>query len=562
MQAVEAELLLHDIYFGASILPPGRRPSDVPPFRVDNYPVAPQVAAGITSAISGELAAGRIQRVSYVPAHLTPIYGKEEPEKIRIITDFSAPRGLALNDQTDAMHFSMMSHQDAFALLRPGSYMAKLDISKAYRTVGVRPSQWHLLAFCWKDPSTGHTEYYIDTRWPFGHAKAPEVFCRISAAVRAMMAAAGFDATVVYVDDFLVVAGSQDACEAARAFLSQLLAELGFTENIPKRCAPAQTQIFLGLQYCTVATGPHPVTVTVPEDKLRKAEALAARLALQGVASRNELQSAAGYFNHIGQAVWSARAFTRRLIDAIRDATASGAMRIPIRRPVQLDLFWWRDFARTFNGHAVVLERPVMLEGFFSTDASDVGMGGFLSGQHFSVAWLDLAAACHDLPPIGENFMLSHQQLWPRPGHPCLWDIAYRELFAIVWAHFLWGAAYMANRSVTTHCDNVVAEHDVNNLSSPNIFRMALVRALCGFNARHNIRTNVVHITSAANVLADALSRLDLVTFRNAELLWRATVAQTHPAWPGEVSGYRPREFSNPGLMTHRARVAVEAHAP
>ena len=152
LQAVEAELLLHDIYFGASILPPGRRPSDVPPFRVDNYPVAPQVAAGITSAISGELAAGRIQRVSYVPAHLTPIYGKEEPEKIRIITDFSAPRGLALNDQTDAMHFSMMSHQDAFALLRPGSYMAKLDISKAYRTVGVRPSQWHLLG-----PSAGKT---------------------------------------------------------------------------------------------------------------------------------------------------------------------------------------------------------------------------------------------------------------------------------------------------------------------------------------------------------------------------------------------------------------------
>ena len=62
-------------------------------------------------------------------------------------SDFSKPEGSALNNHTDNMHFSMLSHEDAFALLTPGSHMAKLDIRKAYRTVGVRSSQWHLLSF-------------------------------------------------------------------------------------------------------------------------------------------------------------------------------------------------------------------------------------------------------------------------------------------------------------------------------------------------------------------------------------------------------------------------------
>jgi hypothetical protein len=148
----------------------------------------------ITAKLSDELLAGRIRIVQDRPSHLTAIYGKEEKDSVRIISDFSAPVGGSLNDHTDNMHFTMLSHEDAFALLKPGAFMAKLDIRKAYRAIGVRPSQWHLLSFAWEDPTTtGITTYYIDTRLPFGHAKAPEAFCRIAAAVRAMMAAQGYN---------------------------------------------------------------------------------------------------------------------------------------------------------------------------------------------------------------------------------------------------------------------------------------------------------------------------------------------------------------------------------
>lgn len=567
LQAVEAELLIYDIYFGVSLLPPGLTPADVPPFAVDNYPCSePGVITAIEEKLRDELSSGRIRVTLERPAHLTAIYGKQEKDSVRIITDFSKPQGLALNDFTDNMHFSMLSHEDAFALLTPGSYMAKLDIRKAYRTVGVRPSQWHLLSFAWTDHASGRTTYYIDTRLPFGHAKAPEAFCRLAAAVRAIMAARGFSAIINYVDDFFVVDGTEAACQAAADALAADLISLGFEQNLPKYCPPATSQIFLGLQYNTAAKGPAPITITVPEDKLLRAEQLAATLAAQPMLTVTQLQSAVGYYNHISYVIWSARAFLRRLLHALTTAQAAHQRWVRVTTSLKLDLLWWQRFARKFNGTAIILQEPRLHRGFFSSDASDLGFGGFLSGLHFSHAWESSAipAAVATLPTA---VRASAVKFWPLPGTPQRADVAYREMFALLWAYWLWGPTHLANRdapvAVTVHCDNNVVLAEVNNFGSRNIFRMALIRALYSHAAQHNIRPGVIRISSEANVLADAASRLDTVTFRAAELNWRSVTALTHPAWPAapEVA-WHARTFRNPGLFTHRAAVASGASSP
>lgn len=569
-QGTEAELLLHEIYWGVRILPPGVSPASVPPFQVHNYPVSDRVQTAITTTVAKELAAGRIYELPARPPHLTAIWGKEEgPVKVRIITDFSQQEGASVNDFTDNLHFSMQSHDDAFALLTPGAYMAKVDVAQAYRTVGVHPDHHHLLSFDWRDPASGALRFYGDTRLPFGHAKAPELFCRISAAVRAILAAHGHGASVVFVDDFLLIGTTEPVCRAALRALSALLASLGFEESLPKRCEPAQRQVFLGLQYDTATPGPHPVTVTVPEAKLRKAEDLATQLATAPTVSLRALQSAVGYFNHVSYAVWSARAFTRRLIDTTKAArrTAGGCHQaIRITTGMRLDLHWWRRFARAFNGQAIILERPVQWTGFFSTDACDAGMGGFLSGEFFSLPWrtpFHQAFASMPLPARTDSALRGRLDLlWPRPGTPSWHDVSYRELFALLWAHVLWGPPRLANTHVTVHNDNNVVVHDVNYMTSPNIHRMALLRALFGHNARYNIRSRATRITSQANILSDSASRLDMVTFRQAEAEWRAAVAQTHPAWPGSgADAFQARVPRNPGLYTHRAALALQAAA-
>jgi hypothetical protein len=123
---------------------------------------------------------------------------------------------------------------------------------------------------------------------------------------------------------------------------------------------------------------------------------------------------------------------------------------------------------------------PCLYPGFFSTDASDVGFGGFLSGLSFSIPW-DLAAvpkAVATLPPAVRR---AATKLWPRPDTPQWADVAYRELFALVWAVWLWGHSHLANHdttvAVTVLTDNNVILAEINNFGSRNVFRMALLRA-------------------------------------------------------------------------------------
>ena len=138
----------------------------------------------------------------------------------------------------------MQSHDNAFALLTPDAYMAKVDVAQAYRTVGVRPDHHRLPSSAWRDPASGALRLYVTTHACRlqARAKAPELFCRISAAVRAILAAHGHSASVGSVDDFLLIGTTEPLCRAALRALSALLASLAFEESLPKRCEPAQRQ--------------------------------------------------------------------------------------------------------------------------------------------------------------------------------------------------------------------------------------------------------------------------------------------------------------------------------
>ena len=545
-QAVEAELLIHGVYYGFPLLPVGIFPADVPPFDVDNYPSSELSVAAITATITNELEGGLLRIVEDKPRWITPLYGKEEYnqdgtlDKVRIITDCSVPLGHSINDAVDVAPFTMLSHEDAYALLTPRAYMAKLDIASAFRTVGVRPDHWCLLGIKWRIKGT--VCYILNTRLPFGLSNSPEIFCRLTAAVRAMMAAAGFTATFVYVDDFFVVEGTKEACTAAQEALSLLLPALGFTEKLSKRWGASQECILLGLHYATNSDSNGKMTVTVPEDKMRKAELLAARCARQTSLTVRELQSAVGYFNHLASAVWTAKAFLGRLLDALRTAQQKGLKRIPVTRAMQLDLRFWQRFARQFNGEAVILQEPIMLRGFFATDASDKGMGGFLNGLTFSVPWDSLRNAGRLIPLECRPY--NKAKLWPSKDNAATWDIMYRELFAHWWAILMWTPDHLQHKTSVLHGDNAVARYDLNKMRSPNVVMMCLIRHICSFCAVHNARIRVHEISSGENVLADALSRLDMVTYERAYQEWNDNVATT--SLGGSVKMYQPRVFLQP----------------
>ena len=102
--------------------------------------------------------------------------------------------------------------------------------------------------------------HFYDTRLPFGAKSSPEIFHHLTQAVRQMMARRGFNSVVVYLDDFLVIAPTQQACQVAYSTLLQLLQDLGFAISWRKVVGPTQKLVFLGIELdtkqCTMALPP------------------------------------------------------------------------------------------------------------------------------------------------------------------------------------------------------------------------------------------------------------------------------------------------------------------
>lgn len=541
VQAVEAELLLHGIYYGFYVLHPSKSVDDVPPLEVDNYARDPVDVAALDAKIATELSQGIVEELAAKPAHITALFTKREADKIRPLKDYSAPRGASVNDYADANQFTMMSLEDAYALMQPYRWMAKADISDAFRTVGVHPKHRDLLCFKMRDPETARWRYYRETRFPMGLKCSPEIFCRLSQAVRAMMAARGYAAVVVYVDDFFIAADTRAECQAALDILLDLLGRLGFTVSHKKTVLPCQSIVFLGIQLDTNCDGRGGMRVIVPQDKMQKAHAMAVQLSKQRVVTRKELMRALGYFNHLAQAIFSARVYLRRLIAVLpRDPRTH---RVKLTEDVRLDLQWWANHAGTHNGSAIVLARPVMAAGFFATDASDWGMGGILGDKHFSVPWTELDAAIHRLLPRRlRKYVKSKYR--PRPSNPATWWIDYREQFAMFFALLLWRDD-LAGRHAALHCDNTVAQATLNKGSATALPMHALIRRMYQYMAAENIRVKVLRISSAANVLADCLSRNDIAGY---------LAAREESRTPDTQDVWSARQFRNPPLLEQAAR--------
>jgi hypothetical protein len=170
---------------------------------VENF-VDEKYAAKAAGEIAAEFAAGRVVRVPpewVVGISAIGIVDKEQSGmiKVRLIHDLSRPGEGSVNDHTEIFERKFTSVKQACSLLRPHAWMAKVDLSKAYRSIPVHPRHWRMHAFEWEG------KVYSDLRLPFGNRAAPGVFDRITQALVRCMRARGFPATLGYIDDFFVV---------------------------------------------------------------------------------------------------------------------------------------------------------------------------------------------------------------------------------------------------------------------------------------------------------------------------------------------------------------------
>lgn len=462
-----------------------------------NWPSALLHKDQVTKIIIKDLQAGR----TYGPFDVSPYdkfvvsplgaIPKPGSDKIRVIHDLSFPPTRAVNDLIDPDDYSLSysSIDDAIVLINSfvaGScvHLAKLDLQDAFKHVFVSPEDWHLLGFAWPD-SRGKRQFYFSKVLNFGLRSSPALFDRYAAPLLDIMVKQGASTSSVrYVDDFLTIAPSKEACQDSLDIMLRTCHDAGFSVQPSKVTSPARAVTFLGIEI-NAAAG----IISLPHDKLVDIRALLAQWIDVKSLSKRQLLRILGKLNFAARVIRGGRAFTGRLINAAK-STRHLHFRVRLTHEARMDLRWWYDCLSSHNGVSF-FPRAWSSESsaHIFTDASDVAVAGVWGSHWFSAPFVDGYTSYSDE------------------------SINWRELIAVVLAINTWGPQ-LQGRNVILHIDNTAVCHLVHKMYTPSTPLMALLRVWALLIEKYSINHFAVYIPTKENVDADDLSRNRVDDFR------------------------------------------------
>ncbi|XP_069120279.1 uncharacterized protein [Argopecten irradians] len=457
----------------------------------------------VDDKLAKEIQAGRIAgpfpNPPFSTFHLSPlgVVPKKESNKFRLIHHLSFPEGSSINDGIHEEFTSVQYQtiQDAISFLKrtPTPFMAKSDIESAFRIIPIHPSQHHLLGFHWKG------QFYFDKCLPMGLAESCRIFEMFSSAIEWIMYQRGRTSAIVKVlDDFLFIEPSYEKCLSSLQDFQLLCSQLGVPLATEKTFGPDKILPFLGITLDAIV-----MESRLPQDKLSKCKALCHDFKCRKKVTLKELQSLIGTLQFATSVVIPGRPFLRRMIDLTKGIKKSGH-KIRLNAGGRADMALWAEFLDKFNGKNFFLsdiwETSETIQLFTDASAS-IGFGAVFKDEWLYGVW-------------APNITKPH--------------INALELYPIVAAIYTWGHQ-VENTAIWLFTDNMSLVSVLNSQSSRDPVIMTMVRALVLKCLHHNILIKAQHIEGRKNILADALSRLQIKRFK--ELLPSANPQPTpvHP---------------------------------
>lgn len=340
----------------------------------------PSVRDKVESQIVAELEANNYVLCNAKPTIVSSLGAvPKDNDKLRLIHDCSRPVGQGVNSYATNVHFKYQTVDQAVKILPDRGFMAKIDLSSAYRSVPIHPSCYKFMGISWHFKGDTYPSFIVDTRLCFGASLAPGIFQRITNSVCRYMAKCGYT-VLCYLDDFLVIDATKRGCERGYELLLEVLQKLGFKINWNKVQNACQVITFLGVEINSVES-----SLSLPEKKLLECKELLKYWKEKKKATKHELQILIGKLNWAAKVVKGGRIFLRRLITVMCSLKRKNH-HVRLNKSARLDIEWWANCIEKFNGTAFFTKEQLP-SGSFSTDACTNGGGGSYDNDWFYANW-------------------------------------------------------------------------------------------------------------------------------------------------------------------------------
>lgn len=163
------------------------------------------------------------------------------------------------NDFIVASHFKLDDWKTIVRLLSPGDFMASVDLQEVYLLVPIHQDDRKFLRFRFQG------QLFQFRALPFGLTSAPYIFSKILKLVLSTLREKGF-LSVLYLDDFLLIAPSFQKYAENISTTTRLLSSLGFLINVHKCVLTPTTPCqFLGFIFDTEL-----FSVSIPPERRHK----------------------------------------------------------------------------------------------------------------------------------------------------------------------------------------------------------------------------------------------------------------------------------------------------
>ncbi|TKY91067.1 hypothetical protein EX895_000003 [Sporisorium graminicola] len=347
---------------------------------IKNLPMDQAGRQHVDAEIQLRVAEGRLQEVDAHQRQLvcSPIGTVPKPRstKLRTIHHLSHPRrplSGQLHSVNDGINpaFTRIKYASLLPLIEyirdnVGCLLWKSDLVDAFRHIVVSNGDARLLGFKFNN------RYFMETSLTFGGRSSPWLFNLFAEMVHWLVSTTTTHLVEHYLDDFFGAVPSDDNPGAPLHSLALACAALGLQPSPAKTFSGVTRLEVLEIELDTMQQ-----TVGITAERKERILAAIDHLLSRRSATLLDWQRIAGLLQFVSQVIPHAKAYLRRLYDAVRRAHQHPQQRRRLSGPAVAELRWWRSTLSSWTGHTMLQPSPLVVKHIW-TDASKRAYGGHL----------------------------------------------------------------------------------------------------------------------------------------------------------------------------------------